>query len=88
MKTLFELLHEANAVEIDRVLCANFFVESEEIEDDEIVFDISYEESGNTYEYAMTLKELSKAKQNEDGSWYVPAINCTLKPYKLVALNA
>jgi len=93
MAKLIDLLHNADAIEVDRVLCSNFYLESEETDPEDIALDVSYEEDGNTYEHYITFEEIDNAKLNKDGSWSLMANNgewddgCTIKPYKLNELK-
>ena len=94
MKTLLDLLHEANAIEIDCTLCENYYLESEEEGDDVTALEISYEEDGNLYEHFITFKEISLAEY-KNGSWHVPFNNgewsgntCKIVPYKLTEIKA
>lgn len=69
MKTLLDLLHEADAISLDDTFVRYFNVETENCEDPaDVVLDISFDE----YDYFFTNEELENAKYNsKSNSWEV-----------------
>lgn len=94
MKTLLDLLHKADVISVDRVLCSDFHLDGEADDAEDIALEVSYEEDGNIYEHFVSIEELNAARQHKDGSWSVKANNgdwdecCTIKPYKLTEIKA
>jgi len=69
---LFELIIEADAIEIDDNFIRHFHVEQEEInDDDDIAVDVSfYDSSAIHYEYMFTVKELKDAVYYPHQHWW------------------
>jgi len=75
MKTLLDLLHEANVIDVDGTLCGSFTLESELDEPDHIALEVSYEEDSNIYEHWITFAELANAERDKSGAWLVTSYN-------------
>jgi hypothetical protein len=85
-KTLFDLMYEADAVNIDDQFVRYFHMEhdfEEDEEDDPIICHIEFEQDYNNYEYFFTKKDLLEAeydknrnawslKNNRDCDWITP----------------
>jgi len=90
---LLDLLHKADVISVDRVLCSNFGIDGEATEMEDIALEVSYEEDGNIYEHFISVEQLNHARQHRDGSWSVMTNNgdwdecSTIKPYKLTELK-
>jgi len=90
MKNLLDLLHEANAIEIDGTFCRYFTLELEECENDnDIALSVEFECDYNIHEHYFTVKELREATY-EGGGWLVNNCACgtTVTPYKLNEIKA
>lgn len=70
MKSLLDLLHEADAISLDDTFVRYFHLESEECEDpDDVILDVSFDE----YDYLFTKEEIENAKYTAaSNSWEVP----------------
>lgn len=66
-KTLLDLLYEADAIQIDDLFVRYFYMEHEEIEnDDDIILHIETEADFVNYEFFFTKRQLETAVKYED----------------------
>jgi hypothetical protein len=62
MTTLLDVLYEADAIDIDGVFCRYFYMESEEIEnDDDIILHVEVNADNSYWEWMFTKKDLEDA---------------------------
>ena len=93
MKTLLDLMYEADGVTIDDVFVRYFHMEYEldDAEDDPILCHMEFEQDYNTYEYFLTRKDLEEAEYDKQrNAWLLKDNNdCDwITPYKINEIKA
>ena len=88
MKTLLEVLHKADAIELDGTFVRHFHLEIEECEEPE---DIALDVEFDIYAYQFYKREIEEAEYNaESNSWEVKDGDTyvTLKCYNVEEIKA
>lgn len=72
--SLIKILGRADAINIDDCFIRYFELENtNDLDPDTIMLDISIEADGNVYDYVFTRANLEAGKQNDAGDWEVPS---------------
>jgi len=94
MRTLFDILYDADAIQIDDIFVRYFHMEYEHDEEpDDIVLQVEEEVDYNMYEYSFTIEELETAvKRSDSEGWDIVGdgehAGSTITPYKLNEITA